>query len=91
MIVLKVIAYSILIAVLGYFAVMSFIINYEESKCRKYFHSTFHKEEPTMEEIKDNMKQGKSCEHCKHYNECLSSDYKCRYEYLKYFEEDLDK
>ena len=42
MIVLKVIAYSIFIAVFGYFAVMSFIINYEESKCRKYFHSTFH-------------------------------------------------
>ena len=59
MIVLKVIACSIFIAVLGYFAVMSFIINYEESKRRKYFHSTFHKEEPTMEEIRDNMKQGK--------------------------------
>ena len=59
MIVLKVIAYSIFIAVLGYFAVMSYIINQEESKCRKYFRSTFHKEEPTMEEIEDNMKQGK--------------------------------
>ena len=35
MIVLKVIAYSILIAVLGYFAVMSFIIANEESEYRK--------------------------------------------------------
>ena len=87
MIVLKVIVLSIFCVLLCSFAVMSYIINYEESKRRKYSRSTFHKEEPTMEEIRNNMKQGKSCEHCKHYNECLSSDYKCRYEYLKYFEE----
>ena len=91
MIVLKVIALSIFTVLLCFFAVMSCMINYEESKRRKYFHSTFHKEEPTMEEIKRQYEAGKSCEHCKHYNECLSSDYKCRYEYLKYFEEDLDK
>lgn len=36
MIVLKVIAYSILIAVLGYFAFMSFIIANEESEYRKH-------------------------------------------------------
>lgn len=87
MIVLKVIVLSIFCVLLCSFAVMSCIINYEESKRRKYSRSTFHKEEPTMEEIRNNIKQGKSCEHCKHYNECLSSDYKCRYEYLKYFEE----
>lgn len=36
MIVLKAIAYSILIAVLGYFAVMSFVVANEEREYRKH-------------------------------------------------------
>lgn len=42
MIVLEVIAIFIFTVLLCFFAVMSCIIDYEESKCRKYFHSTFH-------------------------------------------------
>ena len=59
MIVLKVIALSMFTVLLCFFAVMSCIINYEESKCRKYFHSTFHKEEPHNGRNKRQYEAGK--------------------------------
>ena len=63
----------IFFGLLAFFAVMSCILNSEEKEQRKQQGTQYNPD--------------KTCNSCENYKECLATDYKCRYEYQKYYKE----